>query len=88
MCIRDRGKSQAGEQLSPQEQAAVNQYQANPGYYDSGAAYGGGGGGGGYSGGGFDQIPGMGTTATPGTFPMVPVALGLIAFLLIARSKK
>ena len=84
------GKSQAGEQLSPQEQAAVNQYQANPSYYDSGAAYGGGGGGGGYAGGGFDQIPGMGTTATPGTFPMVPVALGLglLAIILISRSKK
>ena len=68
----------------------MNQYQANPGYYDSGAAYGGGGGGGGYAGGGFDQIPGMGTTATPGTFPMMPVALGLglIAIILISRSKK
>jgi len=82
------GKSQAGQELSPQEQAAVSQYQANPGYYDSGAAYsGGGGGGGGYSGGMFDEIPGA-IKATTNTFPIVPVALGAVALFLIARSTK
>lgn len=84
-------KAKTGEQMTPAEQAAMQQYQANPQYYDSGAAWSGGGGGasGGGGGTGFfdDTTPGTRTAQGSG-FPIVPVALGLGAVLILANARK
>lgn len=77
-------KTSSGEQMSPAEQAALQQYQSNPSYYDSGAAYSGGSGGGG-GGGFFDGATTPGTPGASAALPVLPIAIGLGALFLITR---